>query len=896
MSSRKKKQETAQPSTAQRYLAGLMLSRAPLLDRLAFFRLERDLSAGDPCAAALLANGLEAARSARLRQSIQTALARVTQTACINAMWREASRSRAALLLEILQKINQPATTPPEVRAFSLLKLNRLGQLEDAPPELVLPLIQACEDSDPQLAAAARQVIGHLQKEDALDILCTHWARTRNALLEKTILDAGYLAHNPAGVRVLTALKLNQPEQINTGNAEFVAPLIQASRDSDAEIAVRADYLLRHALNGAALTEFCLRWSQTRDSHLESILLQSSLLPRQPVPLRLLCALKLGNLEIAQKCPPRNLEVLLSACQDADAILCTNARIALRNLQNSESREALCQVFITNGHDEARQAALDAGYLPSSSEQRALFLFLTAQWQAYESLDFDQRILRAIYETASPELRQRMARTVQSAGRIEYLSILAGLDYHQRAAAMDESEAALVVQMLTTNRNWEKLWLLAQEFPFLRSVQILKTLAAQGWSPQAPDEQALFRRLEELVTRPMPADPQALAARLPDALPLATLQIHGRVNDVAFAPDRPLLALATGNRKVVLWNYQQGQVTQVLKGFNHSVGQVAFLSGGRMVCAERTNGSAVCNLIGFNGQEPYAFGAHTASVTVLQPLPDGTLLSAGRDQKLRLWNAAGLGMTGELEVMDWPRCAALAADGRQVALLGERLHLVDLPGLDQINGLPPISTRGGRIPPGVARCAAFAPAESDLLAGQMNGQVVHYLNVGAAEHRSKRSLTPHSGAVVGVSFLPRHALAITAGAEGELHFLRWPSGEVHSRIATPLVNLTSLEISRDGDFMATGSGENAFVLWDLRTHDLPEVMALPLARFQPEHLAAIESLVNCKEIPEPVRNAMRYLQALLQHRYRFDIQIAEIHHIQPGTFDILVEEMADKCG
>ncbi|TLN01268.1 hypothetical protein FDZ74_15930, partial [bacterium] len=288
----------------------------------------------------------------------------------------------------------------------------------------MLPLIHACEAADESLASAATQVIGHLRKEDALDILCAHWAHTRGEFLENIIITAGYTAQSPVEVRLLTALKLNQPDHIATHSADVVAPLIQASRDPDAEIATRADYLLRHALSGAALTEFCLRWSQTRDAHLETILLQSQLIPRQPQPLRLLCALKLGHQDVAQKCPPRNLESLLAACQDPDETIQSNARAALCQLQSKESREALCQIFLANGNEEARQAAIDGGFQPVEMERRALFLFLTAQWHLYETVDFDQRILRVIYDTAAPELRQRMARTVQTAGRIEFLTIL----------------------------------------------------------------------------------------------------------------------------------------------------------------------------------------------------------------------------------------------------------------------------------------------------------------------------------------------------------------------------------------------------------------------------------------------------------------------------------------
>ncbi len=685
-----------------------MTGRIPLLDALGFSQLERDLLAGDPRAASLLATGLDSAYSARIRASIHAALKKVTRAACIDTLWTQALRSRSMALLEILLHIKQPASAPAEVRAFSLLKLNRLHQLEDAAPDLVLPLIQACDDSDLQIAAAARQVIGHLRKDDALDILCVHWARTRGEFLGEVIRQAGYLAHNPLDVRVLTALKLNQPDQIDTTSVEIVGPLLQASRDADGGIAASADYLLRHALSGAALTEFCLRWSRTRDAFLEAILLESLLLPRQPPPLRLLCALKLGNLEIAQKCPPRNLDVLLTACSDADGTIRANARSALRNLHSSESREALCQRFLQDGTEEARMAAMDAGYQPAAREQHALFLFLTAQWNEYETLDFDRRLLRALYDTATLELRQRLARTVQSSGRIEYLSILTGQDDRQRAAGMEDSEAGLVVQMLAQAHNWERLWQLAQEFPLARSVEILRLLLSNAWAPSAPEERALFQRLAGVAALPLSLTSQDAAARLPPAVPLATLKIHGRVNDLSFAPDRPHLALACGNRKVVLWDYQKAKVASMLVGFDHSVGQVVCLPEGALACGERTNGTAQCAVILAENDRHVHLGYHAASVTALLPLPGGNLLSAGRDGKVILWNRATHVKIGEMITTEWPRCAAISSDGRLAALLGERLQLVELPSLQPLNGLPQFSSILPRIRSGVARCATFA--------------------------------------------------------------------------------------------------------------------------------------------------------------------------------------------
>lgn len=883
-----------EPNRLQRAAASLL--DVPLLGSAAFARLSGDLQSGDPRAAAVLSRRLDELASEPMRQAIAVSLKSIGNPACVDAVWQEWMRSRSARLTEVLLTVQKPATTPAQTRAYSLLKLGRIKQLEDAPADLVMPLIQACDDPDEQLAGTARQVIGHLRQEDAFEILCAHWALTRNPFLETIILKAGYLAQNPVNVHVLTALKLNQPDQIPTGSAEVVTPLIAASRDGDVEIAARAGYLLRHALSGAALTEFCLQWSRSREPDLEAILVESSLVPRQPPPLRLICALKTGNLEIPRNCPPRSLEFLMNACQDADPVIQHNARAAIRALQAQESREAVCQLFLSGGRLEARQIALDAGYLPANQEDRALFLFLTEQWQAYETLDFDQRMLRAVYEAASPDLRQRIARTVQSAGRIEFLHILTGADERLRAGQMDAGEADLVVQMLAKNQNWGRLWMLAQNLNLRHSVEIVRLLAANQWSPTQPEEERLFRQLSDISRQLLILSPEDLSLKLPAAVPLATLKVHGRVNDIAFSPDQPLLALATGSRKVVLWDYQKGVVRQILTGFAHSVGQAAYTQDGQLVCAERTNGGGRCEIIGVKDRQHFRIGQHAASVTALVPLAGGRLLTAGRDQTITLWDVNQRQKHGEFQADDWPRCAAVSPDGQYAALVTDRVRLLKLPDLEPLDDLPPISTKGPGNNRGMSRCAAFSPDNADLLTGQVNGQVTHFSAISADQRRQKHLMDTHAGSIVGICFLPGRPFVITGGAEGELHLHSWPAGSLHSRIPTPLPNLTSLEISPNGKFLATGFGQNAFTLWDLRTLDLPAVIDLPIARYQPDHLAAVESLAGTDSLPADVRGTLGYLTALLQYRYRFDIQIAEINHIQPGEFDILLNDPQEDSG
>ena len=125
---------------------------------------------------------------------------------------------------------------------------------------------------------------------------------------------------------------------------------------------------------------------------------------------------------------------------------------------------------------QALELALRAGYRPFKPEQLALFLFLAGLWSEYDTLDFDNRLLQAAYETGQPELRQRIASQVQKSGKSAYLTILAGVDFRSNAAQLSADEVRLLVEMLIENRGWPRLWSLVHLVPLPWSIRILQTL------------------------------------------------------------------------------------------------------------------------------------------------------------------------------------------------------------------------------------------------------------------------------------------------------------------------------------------------------------------------------------------------------------------------------------
>ncbi|MDV7390679.1 hypothetical protein RZS08_04965, partial [Arthrospira platensis SPKY1] len=109
-------------------------------------------------------------------------------------------------------------------------------------------------------------------------------------------------------------------------------------------------------------------------------------------------------------------------------------------------------------------------------------------------------------------------------------------------------------------------------------------------------ERNILADLGALIAAGLPTETAEMQSLFPLALLQASARVPGRINDVSFAPSAPLIAVGTGQRKVVLWDYQTAQRAAVLGNFNRSIGQVAFCDEGWLACSERTNTSAACNL------------------------------------------------------------------------------------------------------------------------------------------------------------------------------------------------------------------------------------------------------------------------------------------------------------
>jgi HEAT repeat protein len=823
-----------------------------------------------------------------VQQWIAQTLRANLHTICPDPVWKVWGRTQSPILAEVLRDGASPASTKSGVRlhVLSLLLLGQVPDLKNS-ERATRALLEGLQSNDPILRATARKALTRLQDPDCIRMVCEEARQSNNPILEQIIREGRMLPDQPLELHIWAALLNQQPASLTELGPEAIPLLLDALKT--AKHSGTARVALLHLKNPQAVRVFCQHCLETRDPQLEAILMEAAYLPAQPPPLRLYCALKTGNRLAANDSPASVVPALLAALQDDDPTLRSAAEDTLLHLKRPEARNALCLAFLKENQTEAGKLAQRAGYRPIDPIDQAAFLLLTGQWEALVELDFDQRLGRAAYQAASPEFRQRMARAVQQSGHPELLSILTSF-----AAAeperMSQQEAYILIESLRSAGDWPRLWQVAHQLPLIQAIQSVRILSAHGWQPADASEQALYARLcEQCQASPTELNVAALCEAFPPILPRAKVRVSGRINDISFAPNSPTLALASGAGRVVRWNFQHARIEQVQRNFGHSIYLLTHTNSGRLLCAEyETN--TLYEVTQDPNQSPLPVLRNKSRLTSLIPLSEGTFFFSRRDSVV---GVASLDDPNALRTNKcnfwWGRSACLAPDRQTVALLSKHILLLRLDNL-QYQFLFNSMSKHSNIINSVARCGCFT-AQGELLVGQTNGQIIEYpvLNNNPSLHR--KLLLQYNERAEALTFLPNNNLLLCAWSDGHMQLLQWPQKTLFATLTSPTPSLISLQVSPDGDFLACGS-LNTFWLWDLRSLTLPDMIEQPIANLTPKQLVTLSEVLPLLEnhASPQTQAPFRFLHALLEERFHYEIGIEDLPNIQAGEFDIMLDE------
>jgi WD40 repeat protein len=284
------------------------------------------------------------------------------------------------------------------------------------------------------------------------------------------------------------------------------------------------------------------------------------------------------------------------------------------------------------------------------------------------------------------------------------------------------------------------------------------------------------------------------------------------VRDVAFSPDGRILATASLDRSVRLWNAANGQPHgKPVRGHTAGVVAVAFSRDGKTLASAGQDGNLqLWNTARGTSRGPPLEG-HTAALTDVAFSPDGTTLaSASLDRSVRLWSARtgkprGSPMIGHTAAV---RAIAFSPDGGMLASGSDdkTLRRWDVATGEPFGG--PIRGHTDAV-----SSVAFSPHDETLVSASLD-YTLRIWDSATGVARERPIKTPNS--VLGVAFSPDGR---TLASVGDDRAVRLWDPATRSAVGKPFLGHTdavaAVAFSPDGKTLASASDDRTARLWQI---------------------------------------------------------------------------------
>jgi WD40 repeat protein len=279
---------------------------------------------------------------------------------------------------------------------------------------------------------------------------------------------------------------------------------------------------------------------------------------------------------------------------------------------------------------------------------------------------------------------------------------------------------------------------------------------------------------------------------------------EGGVNDAIVSPDGKYGISGGQDKSVRVWDLETREEKFVLNGHADMVYGLAVSKGGKtLASSDRAKSIRLWNLE--TGEPQGELTGHTEAVTDLAFLPNGTLLSAGFDETLRLWNIEKRDLVRTIELGARVEKMAPLWDGKRVMLSGAHTGGWGVLTYDLEKGERVSPT------PSAQSCLAVSADQRKVLGGSITG-LMRVTNMESGELVVQLA-DPRAKAARDAAISADGRYAITTTRDGSMHLWDLAEGKLLTTATGDTIG--TITLSPDGRFALTVGRSGELGIWQL---------------------------------------------------------------------------------